>query len=390
MPSPDRFAAILVAAGRGARMGGPPKQFRALAGRPVLAWSAAAFLDHPACAALVVVHPPGGREETRQALWPLDGDARVRLTEGGDSRTLSVRNGLACISEDEAGAILIHDAARPGLCVSDIETLLATLSDADMTAPCLPVADALRRIGPNGIQSLDRTGVHRVQTPQAFRTPAILSAYEALPEDGSADDDLDVGARSGLRFLPSEGSERLSKLTYPEDFARMARLLFPETIRTGQGFDVHAFEPGDQVTLCGVAIPHDARLAGHSDADVAWHALTDAILGAAALGDIGDHFPPSDPQWKGAPSERFLAHARTLIEARGGRIVHVDLTVICEAPKVKPHREAMRAETARVLGLDPDRVSVKATTTEGLGFTGRREGIAAMASASIALSDPLA
>ena len=378
------FCAIVVAAGKGARMGGgEPKQYRRLLGRSVLAWSVAEFLTHPECACVVVVHPEGEARSVRDHLPTTLDWGRIKLTGGGATRTASVKAGLKRV--DPCDAVLIHDAARPGVEGRDIDALLAALATADMAAPSRPIVDALKWLDDQRLETRSRDGLYAVQTPQAFRYDALIRAYASV-EDEAQDDDLAIGSAVGLSFSPTPGRDRLSKLTYPEDIQRLEALMASDTktIRVGQGFDVHAFAPGDRVILCGVPIPHNASLQGHSDADVAWHCLTDAILGAAALGDIGDHFPPSDPQWKGAASEVFLAKASHLISERGGEITNVDLTIVCEAPKVKPHRDAMRRETARVLRLPLDAVSVKATTTEGLGFTGRNEGIAAFATATIA------
>jgi 2-C-methyl-D-erythritol 4-phosphate cytidylyltransferase/2-C-methyl-D-erythritol 2,4-cyclodiphosphate synthase len=264
-----------------------------------------------------------------------------------------------------------------------IDSLVSALSDHDAAAPALPVADALKAQVAGRLSTVPRDGLYRVQTPQAFRLGEIRSALEAR---GSFVDDLEAVEAAGARVTLVPGDPRLHKITYAEDFDLVARLLSPlqSAPRVGKGFDVHAFEPGDHVTLCGVKIPHTAKLKGHSDADAAWHALTDAILGAVALGDIGDHFPPSDPKWKDADSGLFLKHAQMLAEKAGYALSSCDVTVICEAPKVKPHRDAMRVRTAELLGLPLDAVSVKATTTESLGFTGRREGIAAEAVAVLA------
>jgi 2-C-methyl-D-erythritol 4-phosphate cytidylyltransferase / 2-C-methyl-D-erythritol 2,4-cyclodiphosphate synthase len=323
----------------------------------------------------VLVVPPGEVEA-----YAADCPRGTRIVEGGANRTQSVQAGLAACADAAPAKVLIHDAARPGLTAGIITALLDALSEADAAAPALPIADALKRSTEAGIATVDRTDLYRVQTPQAFAYQMICVALESADE--FVDDLVAIEARSGKVVL-IDGHEHLAKITYPEDHARLEALLMPAplTPRFGTGYDVHAFAPGDAVTLCGVRIPHTQRLAGHSDADVAWHALTDAILGAAALGDIGDHFPPSDPQWRGVDSAVFLKHAVEIARAAGWQVTSCDLTVICEAPKVKPHREAMRQRTAELTGLAVEAVSVKATTTEGLGFTGRREGIAAHASA---------
>ncbi len=377
------FHAIIVAAGSGERAGaGGPKQWRDLGGKAVARWSLEAFKAAGA-ASVVVVIPPGGEAEAAEAFAGLSGH---RLVAGGATRTASVRAGLnALAGADNHAAILIHDAARPLLNALHIEALLKALQDADGALPALPVADTLKVRRGEGIATVSREGLWRAQTPQAFRAAAIRAAYAAAPDEGHTDDAALVET-SGGKVVLTPGDPLLMKLTYPEDFA-MALALVAErrTTRIGQGFDVHAFGPGEAVWLCGVRVDHDHGLVGHSDADVGLHALTDAVLGAIGEGDIGDHFPPSDPQWKGAASEVFLRHAGALVAARGGAIENLDVTLICEAPKIKPHRQAMRARVAEILGLEPERVSVKATTTETLGFTGRGEGMAAQAVAAVSL-----
>jgi 2-C-methyl-D-erythritol 4-phosphate cytidylyltransferase / 2-C-methyl-D-erythritol 2,4-cyclodiphosphate synthase len=366
-----RVAVLIVAGGKGLRAGADaPKQWQPLLGRRVIDWSIDVFSRHPAVTDIVVVASPELGE-------PGAGQRFVRA-EPGASRTQSVLSGLAALDVPEDARVLIHDAARPGIDAALITALIEALDIADASAPALPVSDALKRDDEGALTTVDRAGLYRVQTPQAFRFGAIRSALRKSGAD--LVDDLAAVEAAGARVQLITGSTRLTKITYPEDFDMLARLLAPTGApRVGKGFDVHEFEAGDHVTLCGVHISHVAKLKGHSDADAGWHALTDAILGAVALGDIGDHFPPSDPRWKNADSGIFLKHAQTLAEAKGYRIDSCDITVICEAPKVKPHREAMRARTAELLGLPLDAVSVKATTTEGLGFTGRREGIAAEA-----------
>jgi 2-C-methyl-D-erythritol 4-phosphate cytidylyltransferase / 2-C-methyl-D-erythritol 2,4-cyclodiphosphate synthase len=365
-------AAVIVAGGKGTRSGrARPKQFESLLGRQVLDWSIDAFKAHPQVGSIVVVASiDGGTEGCGEG---------VVWVPGGASRTQSVRNGLAALNLPPDTPVLIHDAARPGLSQAMITSLLGALANADAVAPALPVSDALKASRGGKLVTVPRDGLFRVQTPQAFRLGAIRSALDASGAD--LVDDLAAMEASGARVDLIPGDERLHKITFPEDFDMVASLMSPASSipRVGKGFDVHAFEPGDHVTLCGVAIPHDARLKGHSDADAAWHALTDAILGAVALGDIGDHFPPSDERWKNADSAIFLKESVRLAEAEGYTVSSCDITVICEAPKVKPHREAMRARTAELLEIPLSAVSVKATTTEGLGFTGRREGIAAEA-----------
>lgn len=375
------FAAIVVAAGSGSRAGGA-KQWRLLGGRPVVRWSVEAILAAGA-EAVVVVIAAGSEAEAESALAGLSG---WRLATGGDTRAASVRNGLDVLGGPGDRPVLIHDAARPLLGAAVIRRLLAALEDADGALPALPVADSLRR-ATDGLVSgaVDRDALWRAQTPQAFRYRTVVEAYAAWPDGETAADEAAVVQRAGGRVRIVEGDPRLMKLTWPEDFA-MAEALITRQTRVGQGFDAHRWGPGSSVWLCGVEIPHDQTLIGHSDADAGLHALTDAILGAMGDGDIGDHFPPTDPQWKGASSDRFLIHAVERLAARGGRLVNVDVTLICERPKVKPHRQAMRERLADLLSLPLDAVSVKATTTEAMGFTGRGEGLAAQALATIELT----
>ncbi len=372
-----RIAAIIVAGGQGNRAGTAlPKQWQTLLGKRVIDWSIDTFSRHPDISDVIVVATPELGE-------PKAGQRFIRA-EPGETRTGSVLNGLKALSAADDTIVLVHDAARPGIDDATISELISALNDFDAAAPAMVMADALKKqLAQNKLENVDRSELLRIQTPQTFRLGRIR---EALQKHGAEFvDDLSAIQGTDARITLTIGSVRLSKITYPEDFDMLARLLAPTGIpRVGKGFDVHEFEPGDHVTLCGVHIPHSAKLKGHSDADAGWHALTDAILGAVALGDIGDHFPPSDPRWKNADSALFLKHAQDLATAKGYRIDSCDITVICEAPKVKPHREAMRARTAELLGLPLDAISVKATTTEGLGFTGRREGIAAEAIAVLA------
>lgn len=371
----DRIA-LIVAAGRGTRFGGPaPKQYLPLGDRTVLA--AAAMALRPFMPVACVIHPDDC-EQYRSATAGLD---LLEPVFGGPDRQASVRNGLEALADDPPRHILVHDAARPDLPAAVVRRILAALETHDGAAPGLPVADTLKRVEEGrSVGTVSRDGLWRIQTPQAFRFAALLEAHrQAAP--ASFSDDTALAEAAGLSVAVVEGDARLEKVTEPGDAARLSG---PD-IRTGHGFDVHRLVPGDGVTLCGVRIAHDKALSGHSDADVGMHALTDAILGALADGDIGRHFPPSDPQWKGAASEIFLAHARDMAEARGARILHCDVTLVCEAPKISPHSAAMRAELARILALPVDRVSVKATTSERLGFTGRGEGIAAQATATLAL-----
>lgn len=379
MTSPlPAFAAVVVAAGSGSRSGGA-KQWRALGGKPVIRWSVEALLKAGA-EDVVVVIPAAAEAQVADALTGLSG---WRAVAGGATRAGSVQAGLTELAGSGDRPVLVHDAARPFLSAAVIERCVRALDEADGALPALPVADSLRRASGSVVTgSVEREALWRAQTPQAFRLKTLSDAYAVWPADEVATDEATVVERAGGRVRIVEGDVRLMKLTYPEDFA-MAEALVPRTVRIGQGYDVHRWGPGESVWLCGLEIPHDQTLIGHSDADAGLHALTDAILGAIAEGDIGDHFPPTDPKWKGASSDLFLLHAAQLVAARGGRIVNVDVTLICERPKVKPHRQAMRERIAGLLALPLDAVSVKATTTEGLGFTGRGEGLAAQAVATV-------
>ncbi|ADL01091.1 bifunctional 2-C-methyl-D-erythritol 4-phosphate cytidylyltransferase/2-C-methyl-D-erythritol 2,4-cyclodiphosphate synthase [Brevundimonas subvibrioides] len=374
------FAAIVVAAGSGSRAGGD-KQWRPLGGKPVVRWSVEALLNAGAEQVVVVVASDGhGR-----AADALAGLSHWTAVSGGADRSDSVQAGLRALSGPGDRIVLVHDAARPLLSPDVIARLIAGLAEADGAIAALPVADTLKRGEAERIEAtVDRAGLWRAQTPQAFRADRLLAAYAAWPAGETPTDDAAVVERDGGTVRLVAGDPRLMKLTYPEDFA-MAEAMISRQTRVGSGFDVHRWGPGSSVWLCGVEIAHDQTLIGHSDADAGLHALTDAILGALGAGDIGDHFPPEDPQWKGAASDRFLVHAAELVKARGGEIVHVDVTLICERPKVKPYRQAMRERLAELLALPLDAVSVKATTTETLGFTGRGEGLAAQAVATIEL-----
>lgn len=377
-----RIAALIVAGGSGARFGAPlPKQFAPLAGQSVLRRAVTAFTASPRIGHVQVV---AAADHLPRSAAELAGLGLPPPVAGGASRQESVRHGLDALAADPPDLVLIHDAARPLLPEAVLDRVLAALADHDGAIPALPVVDTLKR-GADGLVTgqVPRDGLWRVQTPQGFRFAAIHAAHHAAI-GLDLTDDAAVADRAGLRVALVAGDESLAKITLPEDLARAERLLAAGLLpQVGTGFDVHRFCPGNQVMLCGVPVPHDHGLEGHSDADVALHALTDALLGALAAGDIGSHFPPSDPHWRGADSARFLIHARDLIAAAGGMIRHVDVTIICERPRIGPHRPAMCARLAELLALDPRRVSVKATTTEGLGFTGRREGIAAQAVATI-------
>ena len=370
--------ALIVAAGSGERMGsGVPKQYRELGGKPVLRWAVEALARHPRVDAVRVVIGAVHEALAGQALQGLDVG---KLILGGEHRMDSVRAGLAATETEQ---VLVHDAARPFCPSRVVDRLLDALGGHDGAAPVLAVGDTLARAGELLGDPIDRAGAVRVQTPQAFGADALRSAYDRWTGDPPTDE-TSVARAAGLTIAAVEGDPLLDKLTTPADWERAEAMLAAQLVsRTGLGFDVHGFSGEGPLMLGGIAIPHVRGLAGHSDADVVLHAITDALLGAAGLGDIGEHFPPSDPQWHGAASDRFLAHAAGLIRADGGIIDHVDCTIICEEPKVGPHRSAMRARIAAILGLSETDVSIKATTTEGLGFTGRREGIAAQAVASI-------
>ena len=369
------MAAVIVAAGKGTRAGGEiAKQWQVVAGRRVVDWTCAAFAAHDSISQIVLVVP-----EDAPADWFPQG---VTPVTGGASRDASVRLGLEALGPCDH--VLIHDGARPLVDHATIDRVLLALQTHQGAAPGVAVSDTLWR-GDGVVQGVqDRAGLTRAQTPQGFHFAAILAAHHAL--DGPATDDVSVARAAGMEVAIVDGSDDNFKITTPGDFARAARLLQKETpmdIRVGNGFDVHRFGPGDHVILCGVEIPHDRALQGHSDADVGLHTITDAIYGALAQGDIGQHFPPSDPQWKGAASHIFLEHARDLAAEMGFTISNVDCTLICEEPKIGPHAQAMRAKLAELLALDITRISVKATTSEQLGFTGRREGIACMATATL-------
>jgi 2-C-methyl-D-erythritol 4-phosphate cytidylyltransferase/2-C-methyl-D-erythritol 2,4-cyclodiphosphate synthase len=382
-----RVTALIVAAGRGSRFGGPlPKQYALLDGQPVLRRTIAAFRATPAVGRILVVI---GAEDDARYEAATRGLGLPAPVPGGTSRQQSVLHGLEALAAAAPEFVAIHDAARPFVRPADIDACLAAASADGIDGAILgiPLADTLKRVGAGQTitETVPRSDLWRAQTPQVFRFAPLLAAHRAAAllaadEATALTDDAAVAERAGLKLVMVAGSEDNRKITTTADLA----LPHMET-RTAFGFDVHGFAPGNAVMLGGVAIPHGQTLAGHSDADVALHALTDAVLGTIGAGDIGKHFPPSDPQWRGASSDRFLRHAVDLVTARGGRIVHLDVTIVCEAPKVGPHRDAMVRSIAAIAGVAPGRVSVKATTTEGLGFTGRREGIAAQAIATVEL-----
>jgi 2-C-methyl-D-erythritol 4-phosphate cytidylyltransferase / 2-C-methyl-D-erythritol 2,4-cyclodiphosphate synthase len=394
MNEPELSAcAIIVAGGRGTRAQQTsadkpalPKQLQDLGGKPVMNWSIDIFAQDARFSAIIIVCTDDMRSDISAFGLP----ANAHFATSGPTRTASVRSGLQAAKNSGAQFAFIHDAARPGLDQQTLNYLFEALSGGvDGCAPARPVADALWHSQDNRLSLPQaRDGLMRVQTPQAFWSDKIYQAYTRLGDDEDCADDIAVARAANLIVSTVSGSERLDKITWPEDFARMTALLTPALLpRIGTGYDAHRFGEGELVTLCGVEIAHDKGLAGHSDADVGWHALADAIYGALSAGDIGHHFPPSDARWKGAASLVFLQHAGDMVRASGGVVNHVDVTLICEVPRIGPHRDTMIAATAKVLGLRVDQVSIKATTTEGMGFTGRREGIAAQASATIMLPE---
>ncbi len=380
--------ALIVAAGRGTRAGaGLPKQYRPIGGVPILARTLNAFCTHPDVDGVAaVIHPDD------QTLYDSCTDGLPKLlpsVPGGATRQASVRAGLEALAATKPTHVLIHDGARPFPPSDMIRRVVRGLKEHQGVLPSLAVTDTLRtnEEGRAG-GTIDRSNLVRAQTPQGFAFDAILQAHRNH-QSTEFTDDVALAVRSGIETRLVEGSEENFKVTTPEDFAQADRFLSAsQETRSGSGFDVHRFTEGNHVTLCGVSIPHTQSLLGHSDADVGLHAITDALLGAIGAGDIGDHFPPSDPQWQGAASKVFLEHAASLLAAKSGSISNVDVTLICEAPKIGPHREAMRASISQILDLAIDRVSVKATTTEGLGFTGRNEGIAAQALVTVSVPRP--
>ncbi|HQZ13579.1 MAG TPA: bifunctional 2-C-methyl-D-erythritol 4-phosphate cytidylyltransferase/2-C-methyl-D-erythritol 2,4-cyclodiphosphate synthase [Devosia sp.] len=385
------IAVIVVAAGAGVRAaagGNPtPKQYRKIAGKPVLQRTIEAFLDSPASWVVPVIHPD------HQALYDslgLSDDRLLPVVTGGAQRQASVLAGLQALGPKAPDLVLIQDAARPFVDGTVITGVIAGLAGHDAALPVMPVTDTIKRsVDAKTVTATeDRSQLFSAQTPQGFRFPQILAAHmraSRLPRDFT--DDAAIAEWAGMTVALTPGSARNIKITLPEDFERAERMLGgkPMETRVGSGFDVHPFEPGDTVWLAGVSIPHTAKLKGHSDADVALHALCDAIYGALGVGDIGAHFPPSDQQWKGAPSSIFLEHAAGLVAERGGRIVNLDITIVCEAPRVGPHVAAMKVAIAGICGIAEGRVAIKATTAEQLGFVGREEGIVAMATASVEL-----
>lgn len=380
-----RTAGLVVAAGRGLRLGGDvPKQYQPLGATTVLGASLRALAGHPRVDRTLAVIHPDDRARFEAAVDAAGLEGLCAPVTGAESRAGSVRNGLEALAADAPDRVLIHDAARPLLPEALIDALLDALDHAVAALPALPVVDALWR-GEDGAAEtpVARDNLWRAQTPQAFRFAEILAAHHA--HGGEAADDIAVARAAGHTARLVAGAEENFKITTPEDLARARRLTAAATpdVRTGNGFDVHRFGDGDAITLCGVTLPFERGLVGHSDADVGMHAVTDAIFGALGEGDIGQWFPPGDARWKGAASHLFLAKAAERSRARGYAIGHLDCTLVCEAPRIGPHAAAMRGELARIAGIEPDRVSVKATTSEGLGFAGRGEGIAALATATL-------
>ncbi|WJR66789.1 bifunctional 2-C-methyl-D-erythritol 4-phosphate cytidylyltransferase/2-C-methyl-D-erythritol 2,4-cyclodiphosphate synthase [Neorhizobium sp. CSC1952] len=385
---------VIVAAGRGERAGSPddgPKQYRRIGGRPVIAHTLRQFLTWPRSGPIVVVIHPDDEALFAAATGALPGIERVVTTFGGETRQRSVYEGLKALSAAEATHVMIHDAARPFVDHGILDRIATALDQGqEGVLPAMPVTDTLKRGGADGLvhETVPRAGLYAAQTPQSFVLSAIRTAHEKAAALRREDftDDASIAEWAGLAVTLVEGSVDNIKLTVKRDIAMADEKLSLNTlpdVRTGNGYDVHQLEAGDGVTLCGVFIPHDQKLSGHSDADVALHALTDALLATCGAGDIGDHFPPSDMQWRGAPSKIFLDHAAKVVRERGGTIMNADISLIAEAPKIAPHRQAMRENLADILGISVDRCSVKATTNEKIGFVGRREGIAAIATATV-------
>ncbi|TAL37708.1 MAG: bifunctional 2-C-methyl-D-erythritol 4-phosphate cytidylyltransferase/2-C-methyl-D-erythritol 2,4-cyclodiphosphate synthase [Alphaproteobacteria bacterium] len=382
-----KIAALIVAAGTGERFGGGlPKQYLPLLGRPVLTWSIDSFLQHPDISDIRVVIHADHAALYKQATEGLNIPAPII---GGKSRQDSVLRGLEALAPSKPDYVLIHDAARPGVTPELISGICAAVQIGDAVVPGLPVTDTIRRIAGDSVKTENRDGLYTIQTPQAFKFGLILDLHRKH-RDSPVTDDAALCELAGQKVTIAPGDKENFKITHADDLALMEQAIAGRCgdVRTGTGYDVHRLvEPaaGRTLKLCGIDVPHDKVLEGHSDADVALHALTDALLGAICDGDIGTHFSPKDARWKGADSATFLKHAGDLIRAQGGIISHVDVTIICEAPKIGPHRDKMRARLGEILSLPLSRVSLKATTTEGLGFTGRREGIAAEAVATVRL-----
>ncbi|MFT4716705.1 MAG: 2-C-methyl-D-erythritol 4-phosphate cytidylyltransferase [Paracoccaceae bacterium] len=378
-----RNAAVIVAAGQGIRAGGDvPKQWRNIAGRTSVQWSVSTFQDHPEIDEIILVLHPDDMKRADE----FEADDKISVVVGGAERAASVLAGLRKLTKTSPHRVLIHDVARPCVSARIITDVIAALAQNPGAAPAVAVSDALWVGQDNQVTGTkDRAGLFRAQTPQGFHFQQILDAHSTF--QGQAADDVAVARTAGIKIAIVRGEEDNLKITLPEDFDRAARILRGNMdIRTGNGYDVHAFEPGDHVVLCGHKIPHDMALNGHSDADVAMHAITDALYGALAKGDIGQWFPPSDDKWRGAASDIFLRHAVDLARQDGFAISHADCTIICEMPKIGPHSLPMRNNLAEILEIDLERISVKATTSEQLGFAGRKEGIAASATVTLVKS----
>jgi len=382
-------AAVIVAAGRGLRAGGNlPKQYRELAGEPVIRSSLSLFAWHGQIGAVQAVIHPDDRPSYDAAAKGL---RLLPPVPGGASRQESVRAGLEALSVRAPDIVLIHDAARPFCSTELVSRAIAACGETGAAIPALEVTDTIKRVDSDGhvAGTIDRAQLRAVQTPQAFKFAALLAAHQRAAKEGRDDftDDAALAEWAGIKVATFAGESGNVKLTTDEDFAKAEsrRIANLADLRLGNGFDVHAFGDGDHVWLGGVKIPHDRGLTGHSDADVALHALVDAILGALADGDIGKHFSPNDPRWRGASSDQFLTFAVDRVTKRGGKIAHLDLTIVCEEPRIGPHRDAIRKRIADIAEMSIDRVAVKATTSEQLGFTGRREGIVAMATATVRL-----
>jgi len=389
------IAALIVAGGRGVRAqkyGSVPKQYHEIAGELIITRTLKAFLEHPQISCVQTVIHSDDAMLYRNALPSVGGDKLVKPVFGGATRQLSTFAGLEALQTMAPDIVLIHDAARPLVDADTISAVIAALNnDVDGAIAALPLSDTLKRASSHGMiaETVERKDMWRALTPQAFKFQKICDAHRAAQDAGDENftDDASIAEFAGLTVTLVNGCQTNLKITTPEDFTLAEAYLgsYVPDIRVGQGYDVHKFAPGDHIQLCGVKIPHSQRLEGHSDADVAMHAVTDAIYGAIGDGDIGHHFPPSDERWRGAASRIFLMDAVAKVAARDGRIINVDITIVCETPKIGPHRNTMRAELADITGIDISRIGVKATTSEGLGFTGRREGIAALATASVML-----
>lgn len=388
----EDVAVVLVAAGRGERAGsgGGPKQYRRIGGRAIIAHTIEAFARSQRIGRIVAAIHADDRDLLADAIGPLM--SRIEIVVGGPTRQASTLNALEALSAAPPAYVFVHDAVRPFVSLDFLTRTLDALAPDRGVLPAVPVSDTIKRATADGMveTTVSREKLHAAQTPQGFAFAPILEAHRRAAAEGLFDftDDAAIAEWAGIPVRLVAGAVENIKITWPRDIEAADRRLAEQTVsypdvRTGNGYDVHAFEPGDAVTLCGVAIPHDAKLSGHSDADVGLHALTDALLATCGAGDIGTHFPPSDPQWRGAASRIFVAHAAGIVRKAGGRIANADISLICEAPRIGPHREAMTAAVAAMLGIDAGRVSVKATTNEKLGFVGRREGIAAIATATV-------